>query len=318
MFPTRSSGPCLPTESIMFEPRRLTCLENSLPEGPNCNWVATLTNSSQETCWEISFFYSFSSPTPPCWGTFHQYSQLLLALETLPFSLSSFLGLSYTWDTRWGGEEALCFSPPHLLPLCPAPFPSLLDLKHSRSLSESVQAFLSFLWGQLGALEGGKRTITSLSCPRAPGHGWMGPLPLHSLLFFLLPAPSLDAGSHFSFSPLWKNMPSHFVLHSSSVSSFFSRLYPPTPHPHLSPEQADAIGASSLRDPVPYLSLVCLLFLTPPSVPLWTPGPRSHCWLDKGHLPPMPLKTFQSALAIELPREEWQRQNPAIFQTSAS
>lgn len=32
------------------------------------------------------------------------------------------------------------------------------------------------------------------------------------------------------------------------------------------PGQPDAIGASSLRDPVPYLSLMCLLFLAPPSI----------------------------------------------------
>lgn len=77
----------------------------------------------------------------------------------------------------------------------------------------------------------------------------------------------------------------------------------PPHHTHPSPGQADAIGASSLRDPVPYLSLVCLLFLTPPSVPLWIPRPKSQCWLGKSHLSPTQLKTLQSALAIGLPRE---------------
>ena len=56
---------------------------------------------------------------------------------------------------------------------------------------------------------------------------------------------------------------------------FSQALSLPTQTP--SPGQANAIGASSLRDPVPYLSLICLLFLTPPSVPLWTPGPKSQC-----------------------------------------
>lgn len=115
-----------------------------------------------------------------------------------------------------------------------------------------------------------------------------------------------------SFSGRWFTLPLLTFMKEYALSLcppfllclIFSRLYPLSPHPHLSPGQADAIGASSLRDPVPYLPLVCLLFLTPPSVPLWTPGPQSHCCLDRGHLPPMPLKTCQSSLVIELSREE--------------
>lgn len=117
-----------------------------------------------------------------------------------------------------------------------------------------------------------QRTIMRLSCPEPQdmdgwAHFFLIPPPTHnscSGLFFILPCLTFTKGHALLVCP-------HFLL----CFLISPRLYPFPPEP--CPGQANAIGASSLRDPVPYLSLICLLFLTPPSVPLWTPGPKSQC-----------------------------------------
>lgn len=119
-----------------------------------------------------------------------------------------------------------------------------------------------------------QRAILKLSYPKAPRHGWA-----HFFLALSLSLPTplllLRPLSYSPFSPLPKDMPSPCALHSSLLH--LSIPFPPHSSPHLSsPGQADAIGASSLRDPVPNSSLVYLL-LTPPLVSLWTPGPKSQC-----------------------------------------
>lgn len=58
-------------------------------------------------------------------------------------------------------------------------------------------------------------------------------------------------------------------------------LLSPSSVPSPSPGQADAIGASSLRDPVPYSSSVYLLCLTPLSIsPHWTLRVRTGQVMD--------------------------------------
>lgn len=71
--------------------------------------------------------------------------------------------------------------------------------------------------------------------------------------------------SSFLSAPAPSTTPSHLYQRMRPVplpshSALF--LFPPSRHPLPSPGQADAIGASSLRDPAPYLSSVRLLFLT--------------------------------------------------------
>lgn len=96
--------------------------------------------------------------------------------------------------------------------------------------------------------------------PRTRIHGPTCPLPSVHLL---KPAPFL-------------------VLSSLSFPIFTKRVLSPrlTPpygtRPHPSPVLGTpyAIGASSLRDPVPFLSLMCLLFLITPVIPLWAPRPE--------------------------------------------
>lgn len=169
---------------------------------------------------------------------------------------------------------------PRRTPL-PISLPQPLGFEAFKSLFQVCSGLPFIPVGRDRGIGRAQRTTMRLSCPKAPGHGWMGPFLPHSLTFpTLTPLLLLGPFFHTSTSHLYKRtcplpLPSFLACFLICPRLYPAPRSPPTPNP--SPGQADVIGASSLRDPVPYLSLVCLLFLTPPSVPFWTPEPKSQC-----------------------------------------
>lgn len=181
--------------------------------------------------------------------------------------------------TQPGGSKSASLS---ALPSASLPIPLLLG-------SEAFKVLFP-VWPGLPVIPRGpdqgfgeaQRTTHEAALPRTQDPDGWAPLPLHSLprLPPLLLGPFPTSPSHLAIGLCPRPLPSCL----------------PSPPPR--PGQADAIGASSFRDPVPPVSLVCLLSpIPPPSVPLRTPEPKTQC-----HLPPTRLLT-QSALAIGLPSE---------------
>lgn len=181
--------------------------------------------------------------------------------------------------------------------LRPSPFPNLLG-------SETFKVFFEVCPGLPFIPEGPARnfgrTIMKLRCPRVPGNGWMdGPI-----------SPLLSA--RFPSAPF-------LVFHTSPPSSSQRDAPSPAPpsppsarlYPLPGPGQADAIGASSLRDPALYLSLVSPLPDTSFKSLSGPPGLSAN-WVDAQ------FKTPQFAPAIGLRRERRRGKNPAVSQFSAN
>lgn len=131
--------------------------------------------------------------------------------------------------------------------------------------------------------------------PRSPRTWIDGPTCLLLSAHFLKPAPFLDL-SYLSFLIFTKRRSLSSSLEVLPCFHTVARLYP-----FPNPGQPDAIGASSLRDPVPYLFGWSPLPDTSfhPSL-----GPKvSGHQLDRFHLLPIQIKIPWSSLAVGLLRE---------------
>lgn len=143
-------------------------------------------------------------------------------------------------------------------PVSPSPFPDLLEIRHLRSFS--FAASLSRPSFHSCGLWAGRKDHHEAEVPSSP-RTWIDwpACPLLSAHLFK-PAPFLGL-LYLSFLTFAQRCSLSSSLEVLPHFPYGSGLYP-----FPSPRQPDAIGASSLRDPVPYLSLVCLPFLTLPSL----------------------------------------------------
>lgn len=150
----------------MWEPRRPTSLENSSVEGPDVAWTQWGADILQLGCnfktlkpgnlLGKHFFCSFSPPTAPGWGTFYQHYTRTCPRNSRPSSLPSFLCLVSRMGHKMSGLGASPFQPSPPPTSLSISLPQPLGFEAFRSFSMSVQAFLSFLWVQIGTLEGPK------------------------------------------------------------------------------------------------------------------------------------------------------------------
>lgn len=155
------------------------------------------------------FFCSFRPPTSPGWGTFYQHYTRTYPRNSRPSSLPSFLGLVSRMGHKMSGLGASPFqpSPPPTSPSISLPQP--LGFEAFEILFHVCPGLPFISVGPDRDFGKAQRTIMRLSCPRAPGHGWMGPFlphfpPTHNSfpgLCFILPCLTFTKGHALSVCP---------------------------------------------------------------------------------------------------------------------